>query len=83
MSYIVFKNHPSDLIHSLYKKNRLESFLTIGSRQIQIPTTKISFQKGNIFKIYCKFPIDEVEREYVFSTLMKMRYENEIIEFKP
>lgn len=80
MSYVSFKNHPSHLIKGQYKKNTLQSFLIIGNKQI--PVTKISYLRENIFKVCCIFPTHEIEYQYVISILKKMLDDNEIIEFE-
>lgn len=80
MPYIIFKNHPADLIKHYHKSNKLKSFLAIGNKFC--PIEKISYNGGERFIIYCKFSSNKIEQEYVLSKLTEMQADGEIFEFK-
>jgi hypothetical protein len=79
MKYIIFKNHPADIIKCDYKADKIEQFLTIGNKFL--PIKKISYQGKERFIIYCKFPSHKIDREFIRSVLTKMQLNKEIFEF--
>lgn len=79
MHYIVFNNHPADIIKCNCEKGIVESFLMIGNKFL--PIRKIGYRGKEKFVIYCKFPTHKIDREFVRSMLTKMQLNHEILEF--
>lgn len=79
MRYIIFNNHPADIIKCNCEKGQVESFLTIGN--MLLPIKKISYKGKSKFMIHCKFPSHKIERDFVRSILTKMQLKHEIFEF--
>lgn len=79
MQYIIFKDHPGDIIKYNHKSGKMHLFLDIANQLI--PIKKVSYQGSNKFIVYCKIPCNNIEKEFINYQLKIMQTNGEIFGF--
>ena len=80
MQYIVFKDHPADLLRVRHSHDQIHTFLDVDKKNIKV--TEIKYLGKNKFRLCGVFPTNKLERNSIIKTLTHMHAKGEIFEFR-